>query len=161
MTEEQLIDRSNKLRKLLDGEPLSKDVAKKIIKGHMAGDKPKRIAPVDRTVNAPKYRNQKVEVDGIKFDSKKEAKRWQELKLLEARGFALSLDRQARYTLIPAQKRADGTIERKVEYVADFKYYDVVSGSYIVEDVKGMKTPLYILKRKLMLWVHGITIKEI
>ena len=74
MTEEQLIDRSNKLRKLLDGEPLSKDVAKKIIKGHMAGDKPKRIAPVDRTVNAPKYRNQKVEVDGIKFDSKKEAK---------------------------------------------------------------------------------------
>ena len=144
MSEEQLAERQKRL-------------------SHMAGDKPKRIAPVDRTVNAPKYRNQKVEIDGIKFDSRKEAKRWQELKLLESAGEIERLIRQARYTLIPAQKRADGTTERKVEYVADFSYETVVGriGYLHVEDVKGMKTPLYILKRKLMLWVHGITIKEI
>lgn len=122
-------------------------------------DRPKRTKPVDRVVNAPKYRNQKVEVDGIKFDSKKEAKRWQELKLAEGLGNITNLRTQVRYTLIPAQKRTDGTTERKVEYVADFSY-DAIVGA-VVEDVKGMKTPMYILKRKLMLWVHGITVKEI
>jgi hypothetical protein len=130
---------------------------------HLASDKPKRTKPVDRVINAPKYRNQKVEVDGIKFDSKKEAKRWQELKLLEAAGEIANLQRQVRYTLLPSQERDTGKKERAVEYVADFSYLAPKSrlGYLHVEDVKGMRTPLYILKRKLMLWVHGITIKEI
>lgn len=110
-------------------------------------------------MNWTKYKSKKTEVDGVTFDSKKEAKRYQELRILEKAGEITDLQRQVKYELIPAQ-RIDGRVaERKVEYVADFVYTQ--DGQTIVEDTKGFRTKDYIIKRKLMLWVHGIRIKEI
>lgn len=106
-----------------------------------------------------KYRNVKTEVDGITFDSRREAKRWQELKMMEKAGAIKLLTRQVRYTLIPAQERDDGATERGVYYVADFEYSQGMGR--VIEDAKGVRTADYILKRKLLLWVHGITIKEV
>lgn len=98
-----------------------------------------------------KYRN--VRTNG--FDSKKEAKRAHELNTLQSAGEITDLQYQVRYLLVPKQNG-----ERAVHYVADFVYRDK-EGHTVVEDAKGMKTPLYILKRKLMLHVHGIKIREI
>ena len=120
----------------------------------------------------PKYRNKKVEIDGIVYDSKKEAKRHQELLLLEKAGAISNLQRQVKYVLIPAQREPDTIgarggvrkgklIERECSYVADFVYIDTTKGEQIVEDTKGFRTKDYIIKRKLLLWVHGIRIKEI
>lgn len=106
-----------------------------------------------------KYQNKKTEVDGIIFDSKKEAKRYKELLLLESAGAITDLRRQVKYELIPSQ-RIDGKVaERKVEYIADFVYTQ--DGETIVEDTKGFKTKDYIIKRKLMLYKYGIRIREI
>jgi hypothetical protein len=102
-----------------------------------------------------KYNNTKVRVDGMLFDSKREAARWQELKLLERAGEITELERQVEYELIPKQKG-----ERAAKYIADFRYVDH-EGKTVVEDTKGVKTPVYILKRKLMLWVHGIKVVEV
>ncbi len=118
-----------------------------------------------------KYANTKIEVDGIVFDSKKEAKRYQELKLLEDRGEIKNLQRQVKYILVPKQteeptvtkagKTKPGkVIERECAYVADFVYEDPVRG-LVVEDTKGFRTPDYVIKRKLMLYLHGIRISEI
>ena len=102
-----------------------------------------------------KYGNIKTTTsDGITHDSIKEANRWCELKLLERAGKIRLLQRQVKYTLIPKQEG-----EREVCYIADFVYNE--NGKLVVEDVKGKKTKDYIIKRKLMLWVHGIKIKEI
>ena len=103
-----------------------------------------------------KYGNRKVTVDGITFDSRKEATRWQELRLLERAGEIHSLCRQFRFTLIPKQEG-----ERACYYIADFCYIDSRTNQYIVEDAKGYKTPEYRIKRKLMLYVHGIRIREV
>lgn len=101
-----------------------------------------------------KYGNIKTTTsDGITHDSIKEANRWCELKLLERAGKIQHLQRQVKYALIPKQEG-----ERAVEYIADFVYRE--NGNLVVEDVKGKKTKDYIIKRKLMLWVHGIKIKE-
>ena len=119
-----------------------------------------------------KYRNTKTEVDGIVFDSKKEARHWQDLKLLEKAGKITDLQRQVRFELIPVQREPDQigsrggvikgkVIERKVEYVADFVYVDTETGETVVEDTKGIKTKDFIIKRKLMLFVHHIRIREI
>ena len=102
-----------------------------------------------------KYNNTKIRVDGRLFDSKAEAARWQELSLLERAGEITELERQVEYELIPKQKG-----ERAVKYVADFRYKDH-EGKTVVEDTKGVRTPVYILKRKLLLWVHGIRIREV
>ena len=102
-----------------------------------------------------KYNNTKIRVDGRLFDSKAEAARWQELQLLERAGEIKELERQVEYELIPKQKG-----ERAVKYIADFRYIDH-EGKTVVEDTKGVKTPVYILKRKLMLRVHGIRIREV
>lgn len=102
-----------------------------------------------------KYRAQKVQVDGITFDSKKEARRYCELRLLERAGEIRDLELQKKYELIPKQGK-----ERPVHYIADFVYKDK-KGAEVVEDTKGVRTPDYIIKRKLMLWVHGITIHEV
>lgn len=91
-----------------------------------------------------KYNNKKVTIDGIKFDSKKEAKRYQELKLLENANQIRNLSRQVPFELIPKQKD-----ERAVRYIADFVYTDTMTEKVIVEDVKGFKTDVYKLKRKL------------
>lgn len=106
-----------------------------------------------------KYRNKKTIIDGITFDSKKEARRYSELKLLERAGQIDTLTLQPRFTLIPTQRRADGKAERSVVYIADFMYRE--NGAFVVEDTKGVRTPDYVIKRKLMLKEHGITVREI
>lgn len=111
-----------------------------------------------------KYRNEKVVVpvgDGLvrEFDSKFEAQRYQELAYLEKANVITNLRCQVKYELIPSQKRPDGSTERAVNYIADFVYSD--GKNVIVEDVKGVKTPEYVIKRKLMLQKYGIAITEV
>lgn len=91
--------------------------------------------------------------DGQVFDSQKEYIRWCNLRLLERAGKITDLKRQIPYELIPKQ---DG--ERACTYVADFVYYE--DGNLVVEDCKGFRTEAYRIKRKLMLLVHNIKIKE-
>lgn len=118
-----------------------------------------------------KYHSTKVICDGMTFDSKKECRRYQTLRMLERGSAITNLKRQVKYELIPNQyaikviqlktKQTQKRIlaERKVEYVADFVYEK--DGATIVEDTKGFRTADYIIKRKLMLWVHGIKIEEV
>lgn len=122
----------------------------------------------------PKYRNRKVTVNGIEFDSAKEARRFCELSLLEKAGAITELQRQVKFVLIPAQyetferysdktgkRLKDGKrlLEKECAYIADFSYMQ--DGKRIVEDTKGFRTKDYIIKRKAMLWFYGIRIKEI
>lgn len=107
-----------------------------------------------------KYHSRKVTVNGIEFDSHREARRYQELQLLLRAGEISQLQMQKKYTLIPSQKKPSGGTERAVTYTADFVYKDN-TGREIVEDSKGMKTQQYIIRRKLMLYVHGIEVKEV
>lgn len=100
----------------------------------------------------PKYGNRKTVVDGITFDSAKEAKRYGELKVLQRAGEITSLELQPRFPIV-----INGV--KVCTYVADFYYVDEI-GSLVVEDCKGFKTREYILKRKLMKAVHGIDILE-
>lgn len=95
-----------------------------------------------------KYGNRKMIVDGIKFDSKLEACRYQELKLMQRAGVISDLKLQVKYELIPAQKIDGKVAERACSYVADFVYYDNQLKQQVVEDTKGMKTKDYVLKRK-------------
>ena len=103
------------------------------------------------------------------FDSIKEYRRFCELSLLEKAGKVTDLQRQVKFVLIPTQREPDTigkrgglkkgkTIEQECSYVADFVY--VRDGETVVEDSKGFRTADYKIKRKLMLWVHGIRIKE-
>jgi hypothetical protein len=108
-----------------------------------------------------KYHNKKVVRDGEKFDSVKEYRRFCELLLLEKGGVISDLQRQVKYVLIPSQKEGKKTIERECSYKADFVYTDNETGETVVEDVKGMRTEVYKIKRKLMLWVHHIKIIEV
>ncbi|WP_336579383.1 DUF1064 domain-containing protein [Alcaligenes sp. CHO6] len=108
-----------------------------------------------------KYGNRKTVIDGIQFPSKLEATRYQQLKLLERAGQITGLELQPRFELIPKQRRADGKAERACEYVADFRYTDARTGQQVIEDAKGMRTRDYIVKRKLMLQVHGISVREV
>ncbi len=101
-----------------------------------------------------KYHSQKCEIDGIKFDSKAESRRYKELKMLEKCGAIKNLQLQVPFELIPKQNK-----ERAVTYKADFVY--IQNGERIVEDVKGKRTAEYIIKRKLMLFRYGIRIKEV
>ena len=100
-------------------------------------------------------------VDGITFDSAKEANRYAELRLLEKAGQIFNLQRQVPFVLIPKQVRDGKTVERPVVYKADFTYTE--NGEEVVEDVKSpaTKTKEYILKRKLLLWQYGIQIREV
>ena len=108
-----------------------------------------------------KYGNEKTEVDGIKFASRHEAKRYVELKYMERAGLIKNLQLQRVYTLIGAQKDKDGKIiERPVKYIADFVYTDA-DGKTVVEDAKGVRTDVYKIKRKLMLSIYGIRIQEV
>lgn len=116
-----------------------------------------------------KYRNKKITIDGMTFDSKKEYKRYCELLLLERAGEITELRRQVKCVLIPSQYEPDTIgkrggvkrgklLEREIAYVADFTY--VQNGKLVVEDTKGFRTPDYIMKRKMMLYFHNIRIKE-
>ena len=107
-----------------------------------------------------KYKNRKIEVDGVTYDSMKEYRRYRVLKEREDEGMIQNLQRQVKFILIPTQRSGTGElIERECSYIADFVYKE--DRKTIVEDTKGFKTKEYILKRKLMLYVHGIRIKEI
>lgn len=110
-------------------------------------------------MNVRKYGNRKITKDGITFDSMKEFKRFCELTLLERAGEITELQRQVKFLLIPSQKIDGKVVERPVNYIADFVYWE--NGQMVVEDSKGFKTKDYILKRKLMLHVHGIRIREV
>ena len=106
-----------------------------------------------------KYGSRKITVDGITFDSRKEYFRWHELSLLEKAGVVSQLQRQVKFELLPSQRVAGKVVERPVHYVADFVYQE--NGQTVVEDTKGFKTKDYILKRKMMLYIHGIRIREV
>lgn len=103
-----------------------------------------------------KYGNQKVEHDGIVFDSKKERDRYCELKILEKAKAITDLKRQVKYVLVEKNGK-----ERETSYIADFVYKK--GNEVVVEDVKSKatKTPLYRLKKKLMLERYNIKIKEV
>lgn len=106
-----------------------------------------------------KYKSRKVTVGGITFDSRKEYTRWVELILLLKAGRISDLKRQVKYELIPSQRIDGKVVERACSYVAYFVYTE--NGKTVVEDTKGFKTPEYIIKRKLMLYIHGIRIVEV
>ena len=122
-----------------------------------------------------KYRNKKVIVNGKIFDSEKEYRRYRELLLLEKAGAITDLQRQVKFVLIPTQyetyerygKRGqrikDGKrcIEKECAYYADFVYYE--NGKQVVEDTKSdpTKTESFVIKRKLMLYIHGIRVREV
>lgn len=106
-----------------------------------------------------KYHNTKIIIDGIKFDSKKEGNRYKELKLLEKLGIIDNLRLQVPFELQPSFKYKNKTI-RAITYVADFVYFDNEKNKMIIEDTKGMKTEVYKLKRKMMMY-QGYEIIEI
>lgn len=126
-----------------------------------------------------KYGNRKTEVDGIEFDSKKEARRYCELQLLLQAGQIEALQLQKEFELIPAQyeyferygkkgqRLQDGKrcVEKSCVYKADFAY--IKDGQLVVEDVKGYRDPRsagyakFVIKRKLMLWRYGVKIVEL
>ncbi len=106
-----------------------------------------------------KYGNRKVIRDGIEFDSVKECQRYCELKLMQGAGVISDLQLQVSFKLIPSQYIDGKLVERAVNYVADFVYKQ--NGQTVVEDTKGYKTPEYIMKRKMMLFFHGIRIREV
>jgi Protein of unknown function (DUF1064) len=106
-----------------------------------------------------KYRNTKHVLNGITFDSGREMTRYVQLVAMQQRGEISDLRLQVRFELIKACVVA-GKKVRKSEYIADFVYLDAAGGQ-VVEDVKGVKTAVYMLKRKLMQTIHGIVIKEI
>lgn len=97
-----------------------------------------------------KYNAKKTVVDGITFDSRAEAARYGELKLLEEQGVIRDLELQPRFRLQDGFETADGSRVRPIDYVADFMYLNN-DGLKVVEDVKGMETDVYKLKKKLFL----------
>lgn len=106
-----------------------------------------------------KYGNRKIVRDGIEFDSIKECQRYCELKLMQRAGVISDLKMQVPFELIPTQRIDGKVVERATNYIADFVYQQ--DGQKVVEDTKGFRTKDYILKRKLMLWIHGIRIREV
>lgn len=107
-----------------------------------------------------KYCNEPTTVDGIKFPSRKEANRWQELKLLERAGEIVVLQRQVPFVICDKCTTRSGKVQPARKYVADFVYRDK-HGRMVVEDAKGYRTAVYSLKKALMLWIYGIEIQEV
>lgn len=135
----------------------------------------RNLPPYMAKQSKSKYGAEKITVDGQSFASKKEARRFTQLRLLERAGEISDLKTQVKFVLIPAQREPDSVgarggvkkgklIERECAYIADFTYFDS-KGELHVEDVKGYKGggayELFKIKRKLMLYVHGIRIIEI
>lgn len=104
-----------------------------------------------------KYGNTKVVLDGITFDSKREAKRWQDLLLLEKSGAIANLSRQVKYELAPAVK-LNGKTKRALTYILDFQYYDEKTRKHVYEDSKGCITDVFRVKQHLMRHIWGIDI---
>ena len=112
-----------------------------------------------RWLSESKYHNQKITVNGITFDSKKEAARWQELRLLEQAGKIRALNRQMKIEVCPKTK-----LHKARYYICDFVYFDKEKNKTIYEDVKGYKKglayQLFSLKRDILYWRHQIEITE-
>lgn len=108
-----------------------------------------------------KYGNRKCEWRGITFDSEREMNRFIILSHDQEAGKISDLKRQVKFELFPSQKDENGkVIERPCTYVADFTYRDK-NGNLVVEDAKGLRTQVYVLKRKAMLYFHHIRVKEV
>ena len=97
-----------------------------------------------------KYNAKKLTIDGIKFDSKKEANRYQELKLLERAGEISGINIHPKFRLSDGFDW-NGKHYRPIDYYADFSYHDLDTGKVVIEDVKGVKTTVFRLKMKLLL----------
>lgn len=108
-----------------------------------------------------KYRNQKVTIDGITFQSLKEGGRYRVLKLLVKAKEIKDLELQKKFELQPAYTNANGKHIRAINYLADFYYYDNKLGCYVVEDVKGFRTKEYLLKKKMFEYKYNAIIKEL
>ena len=106
-----------------------------------------------------KFGNKKITYMGEVFDSKREYERYRELRLMARAGAINNLMRQVKFELVPAQYEGKRCVERAVNYIADFVYWE--GDQMIVEDVKGVRTDAYIIKRKLMLKIHGVRIQEV
>lgn len=102
-----------------------------------------------------KYHSVKTEIDGVVFDSKREAARYLELKLLAQAGQIKQLELQPVFNLVVKTGKSVG------KYRADFKYYDVARKEWIIEDSKGVRTPVYRLKKKIVEEIYGIRISEV
>lgn len=116
------------------------------------------IAEVDEPEKKSKYSSAKTDIDGIRFDSKKEAEFYAELKLREKAGEITHLRLQPRYLLQESFKH-EGKQYREMEYVADFEYIE--NGETVVVDVKGFRTAIYMIKKKLFLYKYGDKVKFI
>lgn len=105
-----------------------------------------------------KYRNVKTTFGGLTFDSKREAARWAELTMLERAGQISMLRRQVRYELAPSVKFA-GKVRAQppLRLIVDFEYLE--NGEKVIEDVKGMVTTAFTIKRHLMKSVHGLEVR--
>ena len=131
----------------------------------------KRKCGMVARATAAKYHN----VRTLGYDSAKEAERARVLRLMEKAGKIRDLREQVRFELIPVQREGDAerrlginpsaaqgkVIERAAAYVADFVYVDATTGETVVEDVKGVRTDAYVLKRKMLLWFYGIRVREV
>lgn len=101
-------------------------------------------------------------VDGIRFASKAEARRYADLKMMEKAGLIVDLELQPAFDLHAPQAWMDGCNMKKIgKYIADFRYLDTKTGEVVVNDVKGVRTPLYKWKKKHTEAEYGITITEI
>jgi hypothetical protein len=108
-----------------------------------------------------KYHSKKIVIDEITFDSKKEGNRYLELKMLEKAGKIKDLELQKVFELQPSFKK-NGKTYRKITYKADFSYFDIEKGKCIVEDIKGFKTEVYKLKKKMFEYKYQeLELKEI
>ena len=104
-----------------------------------------------------KYHARKTTIDGIQFDSAKEAKRYTKLRDMEMAGEIQGLRLQVPFEILPSFE-CDGVKYRGMKYIADFVYYR--DGKQVVEDTKGWKTAEYRMKKKLMAYMNHINIEE-
>lgn len=118
-----------------------------------AGLNPHLFEEQEKKAKKSKYGNKKTEVNGIVFDSIREANRYKELLLMQKAGLIGLIERQVSYELNEGGSHS-------LRYVCDFVYMDSRTGGKIYEDVKGMKTKVYLKKKRLMKKVHGIEVKE-
>lgn len=127
-------------------------------------------AKAEKPTKGNKLHAEKVDMtmpDGslMHFDSKREARRYMNLWLMQRAGEITNLRTQVKYPLLPKQERKDGTKERAIDYVADFVYEK--DGETVAEDSKGFRNTssatykVFVMKRKMMLYFHGITVKEV
>ncbi len=112
----------------------------------------------DFAPRASKFHATRTEVDGIAFQSKREARRWQQLRILEAAKQIRNLRRQVPYPIVVVNLET-GEIVTVSRYFADFVYEDL-TGAEVIEDAKGFKTETYKLKKRLVEAQYGVRIYE-